>query len=134
MGNRAVTVEYEQTDNGWKVAVKQDGRTLIATARGLIAAREAAEKLVEKIDPEAVGRHVVHVIDGDAFKFSTAYLHARHGLSIPSPSPAPAAETKPQAFDLSGSIITTGAVITVPAESITISAAPPRSQTPEIQP
>ena len=40
-----------------------------------------ADQLIEELAPSSVGRIVIHLLDGDGFAFTTAYLHARHGLS-----------------------------------------------------
>lgn len=117
MANRAITVDYEHTDDDWTVTVTADEQTLTATAAGLVAAREAADELVEKIDPDQDGRHVVHRLDGDAFAFSTAYLHARHGLSLPDVVPV-------QGSASFGDLGITGRVITVPADSIPLGRQP----------
>lgn len=117
MENRAITVDYEHTEDNWTVTVTADERSLTASAIGLVAAREAADTLVEKIDPEAGGRHVVHRLDGDAFAFSTAYLHARHGLSLPDVVPT-------QWSGSLGGLGPTGRMITVPADSIRLGSPP----------
>lgn len=161
MGNRAITVNYEPHGDGWKVTVTEDEKTLAGTAASLIAARDTAEQLVQKIDSEESRRHVVHLLNGDAFAFSAAYLHARHGLSMAgearsdadttSDSTSAAAADSPAAGEQSSGtdpanvpatdakaaraldevVPTSGGpakVVTVPAESIRISAVPPATE------
>ncbi|MGW3468517.1 hypothetical protein ACWDKQ_08595 [Saccharopolyspora sp. NPDC000995] len=43
--------------------------------------RSMADQLIEKLTPGAAGCVVIHLLDGDGFAFTTAYLQARHGLS-----------------------------------------------------
>lgn len=103
MGNRAITVNYVPDGETWRITVTEGDHTEKGTAAGLIAARAAADRLVAKIDPDEIGRHVVHLIDGDAFAFTSAYLHARHGLppadTTPSATTDHAAATADQATD-----------------------------------
>lgn len=78
---RPITVEYTRDGDDWKVTVQASEKSLTGQAPGLIAARDRADQLVDKLEPERERRTVVHLLDGDAFAFTTAYLHARHGLT-----------------------------------------------------
>ncbi|NUT52069.1 MAG: hypothetical protein HOV94_32960 [Saccharothrix sp.] len=82
MSTLPITANYRRDGDDWEVTVRAGGRVLDATAPGLIAARLAADQLVDEI---AVGRDraVVHLLDGDALAFSVAYLHTRAGLAPP---------------------------------------------------
>jgi hypothetical protein len=72
-----IEVNYAPDGDDWQVTVAGRGQRLSATAPGLIAARDRADQLVEKIAPEEKYRTVVHLLDGDALEFTTAYLTAR---------------------------------------------------------
>lgn len=79
-----ITVNYTPDGDDWTVTVAVTGEDASRSARaaGLIAARDQADQLVEQISPDD-GRRVVHLLDGDAYAFTTSYLHARLGLSDP---------------------------------------------------
>jgi hypothetical protein len=73
-----IEAHYTPDGDDWTVAVKGRGRTLTGRAPGLIAARDRADQLVEQLTPEESGRKtVVHMMNGDAVEFTTAYLTAR---------------------------------------------------------
>lgn len=76
-----ITVNYVPDGNDWTVTVAAEDTTRKTTAPGLIAARDQADQLVEQITPDQQRRTVVHLLDGDAFAFTTSYLHARLGLA-----------------------------------------------------
>lgn len=79
-----ITVNYTPDGDDWTVTVAVTGEDASRSARaaGLIAARDQADQLVEQISPDD-GRRVVHLLDGDAYAFTTSYLHARLGLTDP---------------------------------------------------
>jgi hypothetical protein len=79
-----ITVNYTPDGDDWTVtvAVAGEGPTRSAKAAGLIAARDQADQLVAQIDPDDDHRRVVHLLDGDAYAFTTSYLHARLGLAV----------------------------------------------------
>jgi hypothetical protein len=86
-----IEVNYVPDGDDWQVTVSGRGQKLAGRAPGLIAARDRADQLVEKIAPEAKFRTVVHMLNGDALEFTTAYLTARLGKSVdPAPPSAPA--------------------------------------------
>lgn len=77
-----ITVNYVRDGDDWRVIVCGADKTMTGQAPGLIAARDRAEQMVEKLTPHAEQHTVVHLLDGDAYAFTTAYLHARHGRPV----------------------------------------------------
>jgi hypothetical protein len=94
MGATPILVNYQPQGEDWTVNVQSDGTVLTEQAPGLIAARDRADQMVEQLTGTDNERKptVVHLLEGDAFAFTTAYLHARHGLSTPA-GPEPAVDT-----------------------------------------
>jgi len=88
-----IEVNYVPDGDDWQVTVSGRGRKLSGRAPGLIAARDRADQLVEELAPEQKFRTVVHLLNGDALEFTTAYLTAR--LSKPAEGQPPAAAQKP---------------------------------------
>lgn len=78
-----IEVNYIPDGDDWTVTAKGRGQTLTGRAPGLIAARDRADQLVEKLAPDEKHRTVVHLLSGDAVAFTTAYLTAR--LAKPEP-------------------------------------------------
>jgi hypothetical protein len=76
-----ITVNYVPDGDDWAITVTREHETRSAKAPGLIAARDRADQLVEQIAPNVGRRTVVHLLDGDAYAFTTNYLHARLGLT-----------------------------------------------------
>lgn len=72
-----VTATYVEENGDWTITVAARGRRLTAHAPGIIAARDRADQLVEKIEPEQRGRTVVHLLNNSALDFTAAYMHAR---------------------------------------------------------
>jgi hypothetical protein len=96
-----IEANYVPDGDDWTVTVIGRGKTLTAKAPGLIAARDRADQLVEKVAPDEEHRTVVHLLNGDAVEFTTMYLNARLAnrerpapLEMP-PSPAAAKADKP---------------------------------------
>jgi len=85
-----IEVNYEPEGEDWRVTVTGRGQTLQGKAPGLIAARDRADQLVEKITPEEERRTVVHLLNGDALAFTSAYLSAR----LAKPTELPEEETR----------------------------------------
>ncbi|RCW42921.1 hypothetical protein DFQ14_108182 [Halopolyspora algeriensis] len=81
MATGHITANYLPDGDDWSVTVTSGTETQTARAPGLIAARDKADQLIEEVAPNQSGRVVIHLLDGDGFAFSTAYLQARHGLS-----------------------------------------------------
>ena len=76
-----ITANYVPDGDDWQITVSTESDQRVERAPGLIAARDKAEQLIEELAPEDNGRVVVHLLNGDAFAFTTAYLQARHGFS-----------------------------------------------------
>lgn len=90
-----IEVHYTPDGDDWTVVVKGRGQTLTGRAPGLIAARDRADQLVEKIAPEEPGhKTVVHLLNGDAVEFTTAYLTARLAKPEPEKPVAPPETTE----------------------------------------
>lgn len=91
-----ITASYVQEDGDWKVTVSGSGKELTGRAPGIIAARDRADQLVEKLSPPARST-VVHLLNGSAFDFTAAYMTARltlpeiEPLEVPPPASAKAA-------------------------------------------
>jgi hypothetical protein len=93
-----IEAHYTPDGDDWTVAVTGRGKTLTGRAPGLIAARDRADQLVEQLAPEEVGhKTVVHMLNGDAVDFTTAYLTARLARTEEPPLEVPADETEPAA-------------------------------------
>jgi len=76
----AITATYVQEDADWTITVAGRGKQLTARAPGIIAARDRADQLVEELGGE--GRTtVVHLLNGSALEFTSAYMTAR--LTLP---------------------------------------------------
>lgn len=76
-----ITANYVPDGQDWTITVTTGSVRKTSKAPGLIAARDQADQLIEQVAPQSAGRVVIHLLDGDGFAFSTAYLQARHGLS-----------------------------------------------------
>jgi hypothetical protein len=72
-----IAANYVPEGDDWTVLVTGRGKTLTGKAPGLIAARDRADQLVEELAPDEEYRTVVHLLNGDAVEFTTAYLTAR---------------------------------------------------------
>lgn len=91
-----IEAHYTLDGADWTVAVTGRGRTLTGRAPGLIAARDKADQLAEQIAPAELGhKTVVHLLNGDAVDFTTAYLTARLARTEPTTAPT-ATEQAPQ--------------------------------------
>ena len=99
MGATPILVNYQPQGEDWTVNVRSADTVLTEQAPGLIAARDRADQMVEQLTGTDTERKptVVHLLDGDAFAFTTAYLHARHGLSSPSHAAEPVVADTPAA-------------------------------------
>ncbi|HJP80032.1 MAG TPA: hypothetical protein VJ914_37515 [Pseudonocardiaceae bacterium] len=78
-----ITVNYVPDGEDWTVTVTDEDKTQKATASGLIAARDQADQIVEKMVPGETSRTVVHLLEGDAVAFTNTYLQVRLGLTTP---------------------------------------------------
>jgi hypothetical protein len=76
----AITATYVEEEADWAITVSGHGEALTARAPGIIAARDRADQLVEQL--AGTGRKtVVHLINGSALDFTSAYMTAR--LTLP---------------------------------------------------
>lgn len=89
-----ITAAYVQDDADWTITVSGQGKTLTARAPGIIAARDRADQLAEKLAPEP-GRTVVHLLNGSALQFTATYMQARLART-PEPPPEPPAKAEPK--------------------------------------
>ncbi|MFB9904943.1 hypothetical protein [Allokutzneria oryzae] len=81
MDSTPITINYVPDGDDWTITVDAGPESTTAHAPGLIAARDSADQIVEKILTGKKQRTVVHLLEGDAFAFTTAYLTARHGMT-----------------------------------------------------
>ncbi|MFF0149064.1 hypothetical protein ATK36_4953 [Amycolatopsis sulphurea] len=79
-----ITATYEHDNDDWTITVSGRGKELTAKAPGIIAARDRVDQLVEKL---ASNEHptVVHLLNGNALEFTSAYMTAR--LTLPEQAP-----------------------------------------------
>nr|CEL15216.1 hypothetical protein [Kibdelosporangium sp. MJ126-NF4] len=87
-----IEANYVPDGDDWTVTIVGRGKTLTATAPGLIAARDRADQMVDELAGDEKTRTVVHRLDGDALEFTTAYLNAR--LAKPPRVEVPAVDEK----------------------------------------
>lgn len=78
-----IEANYVPEGDDWTVTVSGRGKKLTATAPGIIAARDRTDQLVEQLAPDEEYRTVVHLLNGDAVQFTTAYLTARLTITEP---------------------------------------------------
>jgi hypothetical protein len=100
----AITATYVQDDADWAITVSGRGKELTARAPGIIAARDRADQLVEQLGGDGKNT-VVHLLNGSALDFTSAYMTARltlpklPPLEVPPPGSVPKQQTtgkKPQ--------------------------------------
>lgn len=84
-----IEANYEPDGDDWTITVSGRGKRLTAKAPGIIAARDTTDQLAEQLAPDEEHRTVVHLLNGDAVEFTTAYLSARLAKSEPAKSPEP---------------------------------------------
>jgi hypothetical protein len=93
-----ITATYVQEDADWAIKVNGLGKELTAREPGIIAARDRADQLVEELAGDA-RTTVVHLLNGSALDFTSAYLTARltlpklPPLEIPPPGSVPKQQT-----------------------------------------
>ncbi|QWF82609.1 hypothetical protein [Amycolatopsis sp. CA-230715] len=80
-----ITAIYAQEDDEWAITVAGLGKKVTAKAPGIIAARDRVDQLVEQLVPEGKAT-VVHLLNGSALEFTTAYMTAR--LTKPEATPS----------------------------------------------
>jgi outer membrane biosynthesis protein TonB len=81
-----IEANYEPDGDDWTITVSGRGRQLTAKAPGIIAARDRTDQLAEELAPNEEHRTVVHLLNGDAVEFTTAYLTARLAKTEPEPA------------------------------------------------
>ncbi|GAA4870970.1 MULTISPECIES: hypothetical protein [Saccharopolyspora] len=81
MATGHITANYVPDGDDWQITVTAGAERRSARAAGLIAARDTADQIIEELAPSPAGRVVIHLLNGDGFAFTTAYLQARHGLT-----------------------------------------------------
>lgn len=79
---QAITATYVHDDEDWTVTVASNGQQLTGTAPGIIAARDRADQLVEKLTDEDAETTVVHLLEGSALQFTTVYMTARLARTV----------------------------------------------------
>jgi hypothetical protein len=87
-----IEANYEPDGDDWTITVTGRGKQLTAKAPGIIAARDRTDQLAEQLAPDDEYRTVVHLLNGDAVQFTTAYLTARLAKSEPAAPAEPATE------------------------------------------
>ncbi|PXY25280.1 hypothetical protein BAY59_25085 [Prauserella coralliicola] len=92
---QAITARYVQEADDWAVTVAGLGKELNDRAPGIIAARDRADQLVEKLAPEGSTPTVVHLLNGSALEFTSAYMTAR----LARPEPGTEEPAKPESKD-----------------------------------
>jgi len=94
----AITATYVQDDADWAIKVSGRGKELTARAPGIIAARDRADQLVEELAGDGKTT-VVHLLNGSALDFTSAYMTARltlpklPPLEVPPPGSVPKQQT-----------------------------------------
>lgn len=87
-----IVATYVQEDDDWTITVAGHGKTLTGRAPGIIAARDRVDQLVETLGAEAKSNTVVHLLNGSALEFTSAYMTARLARPEQPPVTAPEAE------------------------------------------
>lgn len=91
---QTITATYVQDSNDWTVTVSGLGKKLTGKAPGIIAARDRADQLVEKIAGSGAQPTVVHLLNGSAYDFTFAYMTARLARSDSASDDQAAADEK----------------------------------------
>ncbi|MET9265396.1 hypothetical protein [Amycolatopsis sp. NPDC004079] len=79
-----ITATYKHDNDDWTITVSGRGKELTGKAPGIIAARDRADQLVEKLAPNERPT-VVHLLNGNALEFTSTYMAAR--LTLPEIEP-----------------------------------------------
>ncbi|HEY4459773.1 MAG TPA: hypothetical protein VGN81_36010 [Pseudonocardiaceae bacterium] len=94
-----IIANYISDGKDWKVTVTSGTETRQTTAPGLLAARDRVNQLTSQIKPEHDTTIVLHLLDGDAYAFTTKYLEAQLGISAAKPEATGPTGTKPELPD-----------------------------------
>jgi hypothetical protein len=86
---------YVPDGDDWTVTISGRGKQLTGKAPGIIAARDRTDQLVEELAPGEEHRTVVHLLNGDALEFTTAYLTARMAKAEPAAPAEPPTKKTP---------------------------------------
>ncbi|APU13436.1 MULTISPECIES: hypothetical protein [Actinoalloteichus] len=89
-----LVAEYTSDGEDWTITVSNGVETRSAHAAGILAAREATDRLAGELHAGEGSPTIVHLLDGDALAFTSAYLTARH--VSPRPDQPRAAEASPE--------------------------------------
>jgi hypothetical protein len=81
-----IEANYVPDGDDWTITITGRGKRLTGKAPGIIAARDRTDQLVEELTPGEEHRTVVHLLNGDALEFTTAYLTARMAKTEPAPT------------------------------------------------
>ncbi|AOS62247.1 hypothetical protein [Actinoalloteichus hymeniacidonis] len=73
-----LVAEYTVDGDEWTVTVSDGTHIRTARADDLVTARESADRLAGELRTGGEHPTVVHLLDGDALAFTSAYLTARH--------------------------------------------------------
>lgn len=95
-----ITAIYVQEDDEWAITVAGLGKKVTAKAPGIIAARDRVDQLVEQLVPEGKAT-VVHLLNGSALEFTTAYMTAR--LTKPEVTPPTSEDASAEQTETAGS-------------------------------
>lgn len=104
-----ITASYVEDEDDWTITVAGAGRELTARAPGLIAARDRADQLVEKLVPDHEERAVVHVLNGSALDFTAKYIQVRMATPSDDGHPETQAPTGDGAEGVTGEVSPDGA-------------------------
>ena len=94
-----IEANYTPDGDDWTITITGRGRTLTGKAPGIIAARDRTDQLVEELAPDEEHRTVVHLLNGDAVEFTSAYLTARMTKAEPTPPAEPVEAAEPATAD-----------------------------------
>lgn len=97
-----ITVTYTPGDKHWVIRVSGQDKELTATAPGILASRDRADELVDEIEPDKDSRAVVHLLEGSALEFTTAYLDARMSRTDDAVSSGGTSSTSRESADVEG--------------------------------
>ncbi|ASO18965.1 hypothetical protein FHR81_001231 [Actinoalloteichus hoggarensis] len=73
-----LVAEYASDGDDWTVTVSDGVQSRSVHAVDILTAREAADRLARELHAGEGDPTVVHLLDGDALAFTSAYLTARH--------------------------------------------------------
>ncbi|WP_134670106.1 MULTISPECIES: hypothetical protein [unclassified Amycolatopsis] len=131
-----ITATYKHDNDDWTITVSGRGKELTGKAPGIIAARDRADQLVEKLAPNERPT-VVHLLNGNALEFTSAYMAARltlpdiEPLEIPPSGGAKAAKDAATASEPEAPAAPAAASASVEKDKAAKPALPPSKQLPK---